>query len=215
MNLLIMGAPGAGKGSMSNRIVNKYDVVHVSTGDMLREAIKEKTQVGLEAQQYMDAGQLVPDSVIHNIIVERLKKDDIKKGFLFDGYPRTYAQAVDLDEILKQANMKIDKVINLEIDDEVIASRITNRRVCKKCGEIYHILNKPSKKDGICDACGGELIQRKDDTLESLMVRLSEYHKSTEPVVKYYEKDNLVSTVSAENSREEVFADIVKVLETI
>lgn len=213
MNLLIMGAPGAGKGSMSTRIVNKYNVVHVSTGDMLRAAIKEGTPVGKKAQEYMNNGALVPDEVIHDIIVERLSKDDIKQGFLFDGYPRTYAQALDLEKILDELNLKIDKVIDLAIADEVIANRITGRRVCKDCGEIYHITNKPSKKEGICDVCGGELFTRKDDTLESLMIRLSEYHKNTEPVIDFYKQKGLVVTINSEQAREEVFADIEKALE--
>lgn len=213
MNLLIMGAPGAGKGSMSRRIVDKFNVVHVSTGDMLRAAIKEQTPVGKKAQEYMDSGLLVPDEVIHDIIVERLSQDDVKKGFLFDGYPRTYAQAVDLDNILKEVNLRIDKVIDLEIKDEVIAKRITGRRVCKNCEAIYHIDFKPSKVVGICDTCGGELLQRKDDTLESLNVRLSEYHKNTEPVIDFYKKAGLVAIINSEQAREDVFADIEKVLE--
>lgn len=213
MNLLIMGAPGAGKGSMSRRIVDKYKVVHVSTGDMLRAAIKEQTPVGKRAQEYVDNGLLVPDEVIHDIIVERLSQDDIKKGFLFDGYPRTYAQAVDLDGILKQLNLNIDKVIYLEIKDEVIAKRITGRRVCKDCDAIYHIDYKPSKVEGVCDVCGGELLQRKDDTLESLNIRLSEYHKNTEPVIDFYKKASLVANINSEQAREEVFADIEKALE--
>lgn len=213
MNLLIMGAPGAGKGSMSRRIVDKYKIVHVSTGDMLRAAIKEQTPVGKRAQEYVDNGLLVPDEVIHDIIVERLSQDDVKKGFLFDGYPRTYAQAVDLDGILKQLNLNIDKVIYLEIKDEVIAKRITGRRVCKECDAIYHIDYKPSKVEGVCDTCGGELLQRKDDTLESLNIRLSEYHKNTEPVIDFYKKASLVANINSEQAREEVFADIVKALE--
>ena len=186
MNLLIIGAPGAGKGTMSELILDKFNLVHVSTGDMLRAAVKNGTPVGLKAQEYMNRGELVPDEVIHDIIVERLSQDDIEQGFLFDGYPRTKNQAVDLDEILKSLNKKIDCVINLNIEDEVLVKRITGRRLCPECGEIYNIYLKPSKKDGICDKCGSELIQRKDDNLESLKVRLSEYHKNTQPVIEYY-----------------------------
>ena len=212
MNLLIMGAPGTGKGTMSALIKDEYHVVHVSTGDMLREAVNEKTAVGLKAQEYMGKGSLVPDEIIHEIIFERLQKDDMKNGFLFDGYPRTNEQAVDLDEILKSLNMKIDKVINLNVDDEVLKERIVGRRTCSKCKEIYHIKNKPSKVEGICDVCGGELIQRKDDTLEALSNRLDSYYASTKPVIEYYEKMGLVSNINSDQLPEKVFEDIKSVL---
>ena len=183
-----MGAPGTGKGTMSALIKDSYDVVHVSTGDMLRQAVAEKTAVGLKAQEYMNKGALVPDEIIHDIILERLAKDDIRKGFLFDGYPRTLEQAVDLDKILDTLDMKIDRVINLEVGDEILKDRITGRRTCKDCKEIYHIRNKAPKVEGICDVCGGELVQRKDDTLEALSTRLETYYASTRPVIEYYER---------------------------
>ena len=182
-----MCAQGTGKGTMSALIKENYDVVHVSTGDMLREAVAEKTEVGLKAAEYMNKGALVPDEVIHDIILERLSKDDIKKGFLFDGYPRTLEQAIDLDKILETLNMKIDHVLNLEVDEEILDERITGRRICTKCKEIYHIKNKPPKVEGICDVCGGELMQRKDDTLEALSARLEAYYSSTKPVIDHYE----------------------------
>ncbi|MBR0462103.1 MAG: adenylate kinase [Erysipelotrichaceae bacterium] len=212
MNILIMGAPGTGKGTMSALIKEHYDVVHVSTGDMLRQAVAEKTEVGLKAQEYMNKGALVPDEVIHDIILERLAKDDIKKGFLFDGYPRTLEQAIDLDKILESLNMKIDHIIDLKVDDEILKDRITGRRTCKDCKEIYHIKNKPSKVEGVCDVCGGELIQRKDDTLEALSTRLEAYYASTKPVIEYYEKTGLVKTIDASKKAEEVFEDIKSVL---
>ena len=212
MNILIMGAPGTGKGTMSALIKEHYDVVHVSTGDMLRQAVAEKTEVGLKAQEYMNKGALVPDEVIHDIILERLAKDDIKKGFLFDGYPRTLEQAIDLDKILESLNMKIDHIIDLKVDDEILKDRITGRRTCKDCKEIYHIKNKPSKVEGVCDVCGGELIQRKDDTLEALSTRLEAYYASTKPVIEYYEKTGLVKTIDASKKAEEVFEYIKSVL---
>lgn len=212
MNILIMGAPGTGKGTMSALIKEHYDVVHVSTGDMLRQAVAEKTEVGLKAQEYMNKGALVPDEVIHDIILERLAKDDIKKGFLFDGYPRTLEQAIDLDKILESLNMKIDHIIDLKVDDEILKDRITGRRTCKDCKEIYHIKNKPSKVEGVYDVCGGELIQRKDDTLEALSTRLEAYYASTKPVIEYYEKTGLVKTIDASKKAEEVFEDIKSVL---
>lgn len=188
MNILIMGAPGTGKGTMSQLIKEHYDVVHVSTGDMLRQAVENKTTLGLKVQEYMSAGALVPDEVIHNIILERLAKDDIKKGFLFDGYPRTVKQAIDLDEILGKLNMNIDCIINLDVDVEILKERITGRRTCRNCKEIYHIKNMPPKVEGTCDLCGGELITREDDTLEALMKRLDEYYASTKPVIDYMKR---------------------------
>ena len=213
MNLLIIGAPGAGKGTMSELILNNYHLVHVSTGDMLRAAVKAGTPVGLKAQEYMNKGALVPDEVIHDIIVERLSQDDIEAGFLFDGYPRTKAQAEDLDLILKELNKKIDCVINMNIDDEVLIKRITGRRLCPVCGEIFNIYFKAPEKEGICDKCGAELIQRKDDNLDSLKVRLEEYHKNTQAVIEYYEKAGIVKDVNSDQSREEVFNEIKTVLE--
>ena len=215
MNLLIIGAPGVGKGTMSNLLIQDYKLVHVSTGDMLRAAIKNETPVGKLAQQYMEKGQLVPDEVIHNIIVERLSQDDIKQGFLFDGYPRTKAQAIDLDKILSELNLKIDGVLNLQIDDEVVVKRITGRRTCPKCGTIYNIYYGPSKQEGICDKCGSELSVRKDDNEESLKERLQEFHKNTQPVVDYYRESNLVYDLNADQSIESVYGSIKAVLEGI
>lgn len=212
MNILIMGAPGTGKGTMSQLIKEHYDVVHVSTGDMLRQAVENKTTLGLKVQEYMSAGALVPDEVIHNIILERLAKDDIKKGFLFDGYPRTVKQAIDLDEILGKLNMNIDYIINLDVDVEILKERITGRRTCRNCKEIYHIKNMPPKVEGTCDLCGGELITREDDTLEALMKRLDEYYASTKPVIDYYEKTGLVHNIDGGRDANEVFEDIKAIL---
>ncbi|MBR2788703.1 MAG: adenylate kinase [Erysipelotrichaceae bacterium] len=213
MNLLIIGAPGAGKGTMSDILIKNFDLVHISTGDMLREAVRNETPVGKIAQGYMNAGALVPDEVIHDIIVERLSKDDLDNGFLFDGYPRTKAQAEDLSEILKQLGKKIDAVINLDIPDEDLIKRITGRRLCPACGEIYNIYFKKPSKEGFCDKCGAELIQRKDDNLESLEVRLSEYHKNTQPLIEYYEEMGLVKNTDASKGVDVVFEEIRSFLE--
>lgn len=213
MNLLIIGAPGAGKGTMSDLILDNYKLVHVSTGDMLREAVKNQTEVGLKAQEYMNKGELVPDEVIHDIIVERLSRNDIDAGFLFDGYPRTENQAIDLDDILKELDKKIDCVINLNIPDSELIKRITGRRLCPACGEIYNIYFNPSNEEGKCDKCGADLIQRKDDNLESLEVRLSEYHKNTQPVIEYYDKFGIVKNVDASKAIMEVFDDVKTILE--
>ena len=213
MNLLIIGAPGAGKGTMSDILIKNFDLVHISTGDMLREAVKNGTPVGKIAQGYMNAGALVPDEVIHDIIMERFSKDDLDNGFLFDGYPRTKAQAEDLSLILKQLNKKIDAVINLDISDEDLVKRITGRRLCPACGEIYNIYYKKPSKEGICDKCGAELIQRKDDNLESLETRLSEYHKNTQPLIEYYEEMDLVKNTDASKGVDVVFEEIRSFLE--
>ena len=213
MNLLIIGAPGAGKGTMSDKLIDRYNLIHVSTGDMLRAAVKAGTPVGLKAQEYMNKGALVPDEVIHDIIVERLSQDDIDNGFLFDGYPRTLAQAEDLDAILEEVGKKIDGVINLDIDDEILIKRITGRRLCPTCGEIFNIYFKAPAKEGICDKCGAELIQRKDDNLDSLTVRLQEYHNNTQPVIEYYDKAGLVKNIDATKVIDEVFGDIEAALE--
>lgn len=213
MNLLIIGAPGAGKGTMSDSIIEDYDIVHISTGNILRANINNGTALGLKAKTYMDAGNLVPDNLIHDIIVDRLSQDDINKGFLFDGYPRTINQAIDLSEILKQLNKKIDCVINLDIADEDLVKRITGRRMCPKCEEIYNMYYSPPIINGVCDKCNSELITRSDDNLESLNVRLTEYHKNTQPLIEYYEKMDLIKNVCASNSVKEVYAEIKTILE--
>lgn len=213
MNLLIIGAPGAGKGTMSELILKNYHLVHVSTGNMLREAVRNSTPVGLKAQEYMNRGELVPEEIIHDIIADRFSHSDIDAGFLFDGYPRTRNQAEDLDSILKDMGKKIDCVINLNIDDEELIKRITGRRLCPACGEIYNVYSNPPKEEGKCDKCGAELIQRKDDNLDSLKVRLSEYHKNTQPVIEYYEAMDLVRHVEASGGIEEVYGRINSILE--
>ena len=213
MNLLIIGAPGVGKGTMSRFLVAHYKLVHISTGDMLRGAMKNKTEIGLKVQEYMDAGNLVPDDIIHDMIVERFSQKDINRGFLFDGYPRTVAQAIDLENILKQLNMKIDAVLNLQLDDSIIIKRITGRRTCPQCGSIFNIYYDPSKVENVCDNCGGELNIRGDDNEESLKIRLNEFAKNTAPVVDYYEKQNIVHNINADQERDKEFGDIQKVLE--
>ena len=215
MNILIIGAPGTGKGTMSNLIVDKYHVVHISTGDMLRHAVALKTEVGLKAQEYMEAGKLVPDEIIHGVILERLKEDDIKDGFLMDGYPRNLRQAEDLEGILKDLEMHIDVVLDLNVDEEVLKERITGRRVCKNCGAIYHIKNNPPQKENTCDLCDGELYTRKDDTLESLVTRLAEYHQNTKPLIDHYQKQGLVKEIDASLKVEEVFEAVSETLEKV
>lgn len=216
MNLLLIGAPGTGKGTMSGLLQQDKGLVHISTGDILRQSIKEGSEVGQRAQAYIEKGQLVPDEIIHDIIVERLRKDDIhQKGFLMDGYPRNPMQAEDFDSILKELGKHIDLVIYLNLDEEELKSRITGRRICKDCGEIYHIEKHPSKVEGVCDKCGGELYARKDDTLESLKVRLAEYNAATMPTIEYYRKQGLVREIDASKTKDEVYQNILSLLGAI
>ena len=213
MNLLIMGAPGAGKGTMSNQLVEKYGVTHISTGDMLRSAIAEGTPVGKKAKEFMDAGKLVPDTIIHDLIIERLSKDDIAKGFLLDGYPRTLVQAEDLNEILVSLSKKIDAVINLNVDEDILLKRITGRRSCPNCGEIYNIYFKAPKAENKCDKCGNDLSMRKDDNAESLKTRLEAYHDNAQPILEYYQKMGIVHEIDAGRSTADTMSMIDAILE--
>lgn len=212
MRLLIMGAPGAGKGTQAALIKDYFKIPHISTGDMFREAISKQTKVGLEAKSYIDKGYLVPDSVTIELVRERLQKDDCKNGFLFDGFPRTIAQAIALDEMLKALGIKLDAVLNIDISDETLIDRIVGRRTCSVCKEGYHITNKKPKVEGICDLCGGKLVQRVDDTEETIKNRLNVYHDQTEPVINYYNKQNLVKSVSGLGNIDEIFGKIKSLL---
>lgn len=183
MKLILLGAPGAGKGTQAEKICDKYNIPAISTGNIIRAALKNGTEMGLKAKSYMEAGQLVPDEVVIGIIKDRLKEDDCKNGFILDGFPRTIPQA----QALVDMGIDIDKVIDIEVPDETITARMSGRRVCAKCANSYHMLYKKPKVDGICDACGGELIQRKDDAPETVQARLVEYHEMTEPLKGFYE----------------------------
>ncbi len=213
MNLLIMGGPGAGKGTMSQKILSKYNILHISTGDIFRSEIKQQTELGLLAKSYIDKGLLVPDEVTNPMVKSFLEKSDHATGYLLDGYPRTLAQAQAFNDLVAGTDLEIDRVLYMEIPFEVLAQRVTGRRICKECGAIFHTQNKPSKVEGVCDECGGTLYQRKDDTLESLTVRVEEYQKSTEPVLSYYSEKGLVKTVNANQSIDSVWDDVQKALE--
>ncbi len=213
MNLLIMGGPGAGKGTMSEKILKKYNVQHISTGDIFRNEIANQTELGLLAKSYMDKGLLVPDEITNSMVKSFLEKSDLGAGYLLDGYPRTIDQAKAFDELTKGTDLAIDRVISLSIAFEELAARITGRRICKNCGAIYHIHSHPSKTEGICDECGSELVQRKDDTVESLAVRLEEYRKQTEPVMLYYGNQGLLRSVNANQPIDDVWSDTQKALE--
>ncbi len=211
MNILIMGGPGAGKGTMSAKIVEKFGVLHISTGDIFRSEVGNKTELGMKAKEYMNQGLLVPDEVTNPMVKSYLEKQDTTKGYLLDGYPRTLAQAEAFAELVKGSDLEIDMVLTLDIPFEVLSERITGRRLCKNCGAIYHIKNHPPKVEGICDKCGSELYQRKDDTEESLKVRLEEYSKNAEPILNFY--DSKVKTINANQDVNKVFEDILSALE--
>ena len=215
MNLLIMGPAGAGKGTMSDLIVSEYDIPHISTGDMLRENVKNNTELGKSAQSYMNAGKLVPDDVINAMVEERLQKPDCQKGYLLDGFPRTLVQAEAFAKIAEKIGKPVESVIALEVGFEVLEERITGRRICPKCGAIYHIHTKPSKVEGKCDVCGSDLVQRKDDTVEQLKVRMDEYDKSTKPVIDFYAEKGVVTRINAARKPEEVLGAIKEVLNKI
>ncbi len=184
MNLILLGAPGAGKGTQAEKICDEYGIPAISTGNIIRAALKNGTEMGLKAKSYMEAGQLVPDEVVIGIIKDRLAESDCENGFILDGFPRTIPQA----EALESMGVAIDKVVDIEVPDEKITARMSGRRVCSKCGASYHLLYKLPKTAGVCDTCGGELVQRKDDAPETVQARLAEYHEMTEPLKEFYAK---------------------------
>ncbi len=210
--IILLGAPGAGKGTNAKKITSEYHLPHISTGDMFREALRDETELGKLAKSYMDKGLLVPDEVTISLVKERLSKDDCKDGFLLDGFPRNLKQAEALEEIGKEINRPINYVIDINVPEEILKDRITGRRVCKKCGAPYHIKTLKPKVDGVCDICGGELMQRKDDNEEALKVRLDEYHHQTEPLINYYSKKGILHTVDGSKDLKEVMADINAIL---
>ena len=212
MKIIMLGAPGAGKGTQAKRIAEKYGIPHISTGDIFRENIKKGTELGKKAQEYMNKGELVPDDLVIAIATARLLKDDCKNGFLLDGFPRTVYQAEKLDEFLEAHNSKIDKVVDISVGKEELMIRLTGRRVCKKCGASYHIVNIPPKKEGVCDICGGPLIQRDDDNAETAANRIEVYEEQTRPLVDYYKKAGNLVLIDGTTGLENVFADIVRAL---
>ncbi len=213
MRIILLGPPGVGKGTQAQSIIRRYDIPHISTGDILRENIKAGTPLGLEAKQYMDKGLLVPDELVVSIVKDRLSKDDCKKGFLLDGYPRTIAQAEALERDLKELGMELDKVINLNAESKTLIDRISGRRICRQCSASYHVMFNAPKADGICDSCGGELYQRDDDKVETVQTRIGVYMGQTEPLIKYYRDRNKLVDVDGTKAISEIFDEICRVLD--
>ncbi|AZV40881.1 adenylate kinase [Peribacillus asahii] len=213
MNLVLMGLPGAGKGTQAEKIVEKYNIPHISTGDMFRTAIKDGTELGIQAKSFMDQGALVPDEVTIGIVRERLSKDDCKKGFLLDGFPRTVAQAEALENILTDLDRQINFVINIDVDKEILMERLTGRRICKSCGSTYHLVFNPPAKEDTCDRCGGELYQRADDNAETVQNRLDVNLKQTQPLLDFYGEKGYLQNINGQQDINKVFEDVDALLE--
>lgn len=212
MKIIMLGAPGAGKGTQAKMIAAKYGVPHISTGDIFRANIKNGTELGAKAKEYMDKGLLVPDELVVDLVIDRFKADDCAKGYILDGFPRTIPQAEALDAALAKRNEKVDFAIDVNVPDENIVKRMSGRRACVGCGATYHIVNVPPKKEGICDTCGGELILRDDDKPETVLNRLSVYHEQTQPLIDYYTKEGILKTVDGTVPMMDVFSAITAIL---
>ena len=213
MNLILMGLPGAGKGTQAERIIDVYGIPHISTGDMFRDAMKNETELGLLAKSFIDKGELVPDEVTNGIVKDRLSQDDTEKGFLLDGFPRTLAQAEELDKILEGLGKKVDNVLNIHVEAEVLIDRLAGRFICKDCGATYHKLFNPPKVEGTCDRCGGHnFYQREDDKPETVKNRLEVNIKNSEPILAYYENQGVMHTLNGNRDIQEVFNDIEKII---
>ena len=215
MNIILMGLPGAGKGTQASEIVKKFPIPHISTGDMFRKAIKEETDLGKEAKSYMDRGELVPDEVTVGIVKERISEDDAKKGFLLDGFPRTIEQAEALNNIMSELDRNIDAVINIEVPEEELMNRLTGRRICEECGTTYHLVFNPPKVDGICDIDGGKLYQREDDNPETVSNRLSVNVKQSKPILEYYDEKGVLKNIDGAKDMDEVTKDVIDILDQL
>ena len=212
MKIIMLGAPGAGKGTQAKMIAEKYSIPHISTGDIFRANIKAGTELGRKAQAYINEGKLVPDELTLELIMDRFNEPDCKDGYILDGFPRTIPQAEALDAALAKKNDKVDYAINVVVPDEAIVKRMGGRRACLKCGGTYHVVFNPTKTEGICDACGGELIVRDDDKPEVVKARLTTYHAQTEPLIRYYEEQGVVRNFDGTKELNEVFGEIEKLL---
>ncbi|MCI5504837.1 MAG: adenylate kinase [Anaerobutyricum sp.] len=213
MKIIMLGAPGAGKGTQAKMLSERYGIPHISTGDIFRMNIKNNTELGQKAKGYMDAGQLVPDELVVDLVVDRIKAKDCMKGFILDGFPRTIPQAEALDYALNNQNEKIDYAINVDVPDENIIKRMSGRRACVGCGATYHLVYNPTKTEGVCDVCGEKLILRDDDKPETVQKRLDVYHEQTQPLIDYYNKKEVILTVDGTQDIDVVYDEITKVLD--
>lgn len=213
MKIIMLGAPGAGKGTQAKRIAQKYSIPHISTGDIFRANIKKDTELGKKAKSYMDQGLLVPDELVVDLVADRLKQSDCSEGYVLDGFPRTIPQAEALDTALKAINGKVDYAVNVEVPDSNIVERMSGRRACLNCNATYHLKHIPTKVEGICDACGAELVLRDDDKPETVLKRLKVYHDQTQPLIDYYTNQGILVEVDGTKDRSEVFEAIVSILE--
>ena len=212
MKIIMLGAPGAGKGTQAKQIAGKYGIPHISTGDIFRANIKEGTELGKKAKEYMDQGLLVPDELTCDLVVDRINQEDCKNGFVLDGFPRTIPQAEALDAALTKINQKMDYAIDVDVPDENIVNRMSGRRACLNCGATYHIVSIPTKVEGVCDRCGSPVVLRDDDQPETVKKRLDVYHEQTQPLIDYYKEQNILRTVDGTQPMEDVFGAIVEIL---
>ncbi|ROR01714.1 adenylate kinase [Desulfosoma caldarium] len=212
MNIILLGPPGAGKGTQAKRMIERYGIPQISTGDMLRAALKAGTPLGLEAKKYMDQGALVPDSVVVGLVKDRIQQEDCKKGYMLDGFPRNVSQAETLDGMLKELGQGIDHVVCIDVPDQELIQRLTGRRTCRECGAGFHVMFDPPKKEGVCDKCGGQLYQRDDDNEATVTSRLKVYADQTKPLIDYYEKQGKLRKINGVGSIDEIFDRIKAVL---
>lgn len=214
MRLVLLGAPGAGKGTQAKKLIDRYGIPQISTGDILRKAVADGTPLGKEAKSFMDKGELVPDSVVIGLVKERLGQDDCKNGYILDGFPRNTSQAETLDSVLVDMNAPLDVALSVDVDTDILMKRLTGRRTCKNCQQMYNIHFSPPRKEGVCDKCGGELFQRDDDKEETIKNRLDVYEKSTAPLIDYYGKQNILKSVEGMGSVDNIFKNVCSMLET-
>ena len=215
MRIVLLGAPGAGKGTQAKKLIDKYGIPQISTGDILRKAVADGTPLGTEAKSYMDKGELVPDSVVIGLVKERLQQDDCKKGFILDGFPRNTAQAETLDRVLGEMGVPLQIALSVDVDLDVLMKRLTGRRTCRQCGQMYNIYFSPPAKEGICDKCGGELYHRDDDKEETIRKRLEVYENQTAPLIEYYKNKGILKSVNGVGNIEEIFANVCAILDSI
>lgn len=213
MRLVLLGAPGAGKGTQAKKLIEKYGIPQISTGDILRKAVADATPLGKEAKSYMDKGELVPDSVVIGLVKERIVQDDCKRGYILDGFPRNTSQADALDKVLAEMNAPLDVALSVDVDKNYLMKRLTGRRTCKACQQMYNVFFSPPLKEGVCDKCGGELYQRDDDKEETIKKRLDVYESQTAPLIEYYSGKGILHSVQGEGSIDDIFKEICSLLE--